>query len=234
MAGRLYLIPSFLGSENPKDVFPDLNREIVGTIKYFIVEEERTVRRFLKKLVREIVIDDLHFSILNEHTKPIDILEFLNPCEENPVGLISEAGVPCVADPGAIVVKMAHEKGIDVMPLVGPSSILMALMASGMNGQNFAFNGYLPIQSNERAQKIKFFERRSETENQTQIFIETPYRNNQLLDDIIKYCNPQTLLCLACDITLPSQFIKTQAIKDWQLKRPDIHKRPAIFCLKKE
>jgi 16S rRNA (cytidine1402-2'-O)-methyltransferase len=234
MKGKLYLIPSFLGSDNPKDVFPDLNREIVSAIKYFIVEEERTARRFLKKLVNEIVIDDLLFSILNEHTKPLDIIEFLNPCADYPIGLISDAGAPCVADPGALVVKMAHEKGIEVVPLVGPSSILLALMASGMNGQSFAFNGYLPIQSNERAQRLKFFEKRSETENQTQIFIETPYRNIQLFDDIVKNCNPQSLLCIACDITLPSQFIKTLTIKDWQLNKPDIHKRPAIFCLKKE
>ena len=234
MKGKLYLIPSFLGSDNPKDVFPDLNREIICTLKYFIVEEERTSRRFLKKLVHEIVIDDLHFSILNEHTKPIDFIEFLNPCTENSVGLISEAGVPCVADPGALIVKMAQEKGIDVIPLVGPSSILMALMASGLNGQNFAFNGYLPIPSNERAQKLKFLEKRSEIENQTQIFIETPYRNNQLLDDIIKYCNPHSLLCIACNITLQTQYIKTLAIKDWQFNKPDIQKRPAVFCLKKE
>jgi len=234
MKGKLYLIPSFLGSENPKDVFPDLNREIVSTLKYFIVEEERTARRFLKKIVHEIVIDDLHFSILNEHTKSISIVEFLNPCSDHSVGMISEAGVPCVADPGALVVKMAHEKGIEVVPLVGPSSILMALMASGMNGQSFAFNGYLPIQSNERAQKLRFFERRSELEYQTQIFIETPYRNIQLFDDIIKYCNPDTFLCIACDITLPSQIINTLTIKEWKMKKPDIHKRPSIFCLMKQ
>jgi 16S rRNA (cytidine1402-2'-O)-methyltransferase len=234
MKGKLYLIPSFLGSENPKDVFPDLNREIVSTLKYFIVEEERTARRFLKKIVHEIVIDDLHFSILNEHTKSIDIIEFLNPCSDYSVGLISEAGVPCVADPGALVVKMAHEKNIEVVPLVGPSSILMSLMASGMNGQSFAFNGYLPIQSNERAQKLRFFEKRSELENQTQIFIETPYRNLQLFDDVIKYCNPDTLLCIASDITLESQFIKTLSIKDWQGNQPNIHKRPTIFCLMKQ
>lgn len=233
MNGKLYLIPSFLGSENPKDIFPELNKEIVSKISYFIVEEVRTARRFLKKLVPEININNLHFSILNEHTKTEEINSYLNPCNEYSVGLISEAGVPCVADPGALVVELAHEKKIEVIPLIGPSSILMALMGSGLNGQNFAFNGYLPIHHSERVKMLKFFEKRSYSENQTQLFIEAPYRNKQLLDDILSSCEPNTKMCIAFDLTLPTQFIKTLTIKEWKIKMPDIHKHPAIFALKK-
>jgi 16S rRNA (cytidine1402-2'-O)-methyltransferase len=233
MKGNLYLIPTFLGSDNPSEVFPELNREIVRNIKYYVVEEERTARRFLKKLVPEIVIDSLSLKLLNEHSKPKEIEDYLIPCETESMGLLSEAGVPCVADPGALVVQMAHKKGINVIPLVGPSSIIMALMASGMNGQNFAFNGYLPIPKNERQKMIKFFEKRSYAENQSQLFIEAPYRNLQLLDDIIASCESQTMLCIACDITLPTQLIKTMPVGEWKKQIPEIHKRPAIFVLKK-
>jgi 16S rRNA (cytidine1402-2'-O)-methyltransferase len=233
MKGSLYLIPSFLGSENPNEVFPELNREIVRNISHFIVEEERTARRFLKKLIPEIVIDSLSLKLLNEHSKPQDIDDYLRPCEHSSIGLLSEAGVPCVADPGAMVVQMAHKKGIQVIPLVGPSSVIMALMASGMNGQNFAFNGYLPIPKTERQKMLKFFEKRSFSENQSQLFIEAPYRNKQLLDDVIVACESQTMLCVACDITLPTQLIKTMSVGEWKSQLPDIHKRPAIFILKK-
>jgi 16S rRNA (cytidine1402-2'-O)-methyltransferase len=233
MTGKLYLIPSFLGSENSNEVFPELNRTIVSQLKYFIVEEERTTRRFLKKLVPEIIIDHLNFKLLNEHTNEVEISSYLSPIETESIGLISEAGVPCVADPGSTLVKLAHEKNIEVMPLIGPSSILLALMASGLNGQNFAFNGYLPIKKDEKVKVIKSFEKRSFQENQSQIFIEAPYRNNQLIEDITMTCEPNTLLCIACDLTLPSQFIKTATIREWKNKKPDIHKRPAIFILKK-
>jgi 16S rRNA (cytidine1402-2'-O)-methyltransferase len=234
MKGKLYLIPSFIGSENSEEIFPEINKKIISEIKYFIVEEERSARRFLKKMVPEIVINNLQFSVLNEHTKPIEIADYLDPCDKYSVGLISEAGVPCVADPGSQIVKLAHEKNIDVVPLIGPSSLLLALMASGFNGQNFAFNGYLPVQRNERTRMLKIYEKRSFSENQTQLFIETPYRNMQLLEDILKTCEPGTFLSIACDLTLPTQFIKTQNIREWKIKLPDIHKRPAIFCLKKD
>jgi len=233
MIGKLFLIPSFLGTDNPNEVFPAYNYEMVRNMKHFIVEDERTARRFLKKLVPEIIINDLNFSLLNEHTKPEEIINFLNPCKDENMGLISDAGVPCVADPGAIIVQMAHQKGIEVIPLIGPSSILLALMGSGLNGQSFAFNGYLPVQKNERTKAIKHLEKRSLTENQSQIFIEAPYRNNQLLEDIYQTCEPETLICIACDLTLPSQFLKTDSVKSWKIKKPNFHKRPAIFVLKR-
>jgi 16S rRNA (cytidine1402-2'-O)-methyltransferase len=233
MKGKLYLIPSFLGSENIIELFPPVNKEIIYEIKFFIVEEERTARRFLKKMSPEIVINDLQFNILNEHTKNSEIADYLKPCNEHSVGLISEAGVPCVADPGSQIVKLAHERNIEVVPLIGPSSILMSIMASGLNGQNFAFNGYLPVQHNERVRMLRIYEKRSFSENQTQLFIETPYRNKQLLEDILTTCEAETLLSIACDLTMPTQFIKTQKVKDWKIKMPDIHKRPAIFSLKK-
>jgi 16S rRNA (cytidine1402-2'-O)-methyltransferase len=231
MKGKLYLIPAFLGSDNSEESFPGHNLKIIETIKYFIVEEERSARRFIKKILPDTDISKLQFSILNEHTKDNDITDFLKPCEHDSVGLVSEAGVPCVADPGSQIVSMAHKAGIEVIPLVGPSSILLALMASGLNGQNFAFNGYLPVQKNERIKMLKHLEKRSVIEKQTQIFIETPYRNMHLLEDIANTCNSVTLLCIACDLTLVSQFIKTRSIKEWKTKLPDIHKRPAIFCI---
>ena len=232
MTGKLYLIPSFLGIDKGNEVFPELNASIVRSLRHFIVEDERTARRFIKKLVPEMVIDELTFLLLNEHTREIETGSYLNVCKDNSVGLISDAGLPCVADPGSIVVKMAHEKGIEVIPLIGPSSIMLALMASGMNGQNFAFVGYLPIAKFERVKAIKALEKRSFIENQTQIFIETPYRNVQLLEELIQNCNEQTLLCIACDLTLPEQMIKTYTIAQWKNKKPDIHKHPAIFVLK--
>jgi 16S rRNA (cytidine1402-2'-O)-methyltransferase len=233
MQGKLYLIPSFLGSENPNEVFPELNSQIIRNLKYFIVEEERTARRFLKKIVPEIQIDQLQIRLLNEHTKPEEILNFLNPAEFDSIGLISEAGVPCVADPGAAVVRLAHQKGIEIIPLVGPSSILLALMGSGLNGQNFTFHGYLPVQKNERVKSIKLLEKRSFQENQTQMFIEAPYRNQAMLGDILNSCSSETLLCIACDLTLPNQLLKTMTIREWKIKLPDIQKRPAIFLLKR-
>ncbi len=233
MSSKLYLIPSFLGTEKANEVFPELNREIVRKINYFIVEEIRTARRFLKKFVPDIVIDELHFIVLNEHSNPEDVKKILIQNDISLVGLISEAGVPCVADPGSEIVQYAHEQGIEVIPLIGPSSILLALMGSGLNGQNFAFNGYLPVQHDKRIKMIKFYENRSYNENQTQVFIETPYRNMQLLKDILIACEANTLLCIACHLTLPSQLIKTASINEWKIKMPDINKHPAIFVLKR-
>jgi 16S rRNA (cytidine1402-2'-O)-methyltransferase len=233
VTGKLYLIPTFIGSENPMEVFPSYNTEIIKGLRHFIVEDERTARRFLKKVLPEIEINSLTFYVLNEHSDLKQIGSYIDACISEDIGLLSEAGVPCVADPGSVIVKMAHEKGIVVTPLIGPSSILLALMASGLNGQNFAFLGYLPIAKNERKKAIKQIENRSFNENQTQIFIEAPYRNNQLFEDIVANAHSDTSLCIACDVTLPSQMIITNSVNNWKNKKPDLHKRPVIFLLKK-
>ncbi len=235
MNGILYLIPSFIGTDIADKVIPDYNTEIVRSLKFFIVEEERTARRFIKKLCPDKNIDELQFLIFNEHSNTVELEKYLLPLYNgHNIGLLSEAGLPCIADPGNIIVRVAHTKGIEVVPLVGPSAIYLALMASGLNGQNFAFVGYLPIKKNERISAIKFLEQRSLKENQTQCFIETPYRNNQLLEDILNTVHPDTNLCIAVDITLPSQIIITRSIKDWKTKKTDINKHPAIFILKRD
>lgn len=232
MKGKLYLIPTTLGESQIDSVIPPHIKEIVNNIDFFIVENIRTVRRYLKKLDSSISIDDLTFYELNKHTSPNDINEYLKPTlEGKSIGLISEAGAPGVADPGADIVKLAHEAKIQVIPLVGPSSILLSLMASGMNGQNFAFVGYLPIKQPERIKQLQFLERRAQTENQTQIFIEAPYRNQKLLEDILKGCSSNTMLCIASDITLENEFIETKTISQWKKRVPDINKRPTIFLL---
>lgn len=230
--GTIYLIPNLLGESNPEETLPQQISHLVIELKYYIVENIRTTRRFLKKINKSVNIDEIKFFELNKHTKSGDIATFLNPALDGKnIGIVTEAGVPGIADPGADVVKIAHQKNIKVKPLVGPTSIVMAMMASGMNGQNFAFNGYLPIQKNERINKIKFYEKRSKHENQSQIFIETPYRNNALLDDFITACGNQTELCIAVDISLENEFIKTQAIQSWKKQKPDLHKRPCIFII---
>ncbi len=177
---------------------------------------------------------DLKISVLNKHTDFAEHNEFIQPLlrGEN-IGLMSESGCPGVADPGAVIVKLAHEKGIQVVPLVGPSSILLALMASGMNGQSFAFNGYLPIDKNDKKQALKNFERLSQDKNQSQLFIETPYRNNKLMEDLLQILQPSTLLCVACDITLPTEFIKTKTVNQWKKEKADLHNRPCIFIIHK-
>ncbi len=231
MKGVLYLIPVFLGDDCTLDQLPSLNVSIIKSLKVFIVEEIRTARRFLKKVDKSIVIEDLTFFELNEHTKPDELHRFIDIMSKNNIGLMSEAGVPCVADPGSAIVRLAHAQQIKVVPLTGSSSILLALMASGLNGQNFAFNGYLPIKSDERLKKIKFFEKRIFAEKQTQIFIEAPYRNNQLLADIVSICEPNSLLCIACDLTLPTEYVETHTISAWRNKLPDLNKKPAILLL---
>lgn len=231
---KLYLIPTTLGDTQIERVLPPDLTVLISSISVFIVENIRTARRFLKKVNPEIVIDNLIFFELNQHTDKNEISRFLEPHSRGlDIGIISEAGCPAVADPGADVVKIAHTKNIQVVPLVGPSSILLALMASGMSGQNFAFNGYLPIKNPEKAQQIKFLEKRMQTEGQTQIFIEAPYRNLQLLDDLLKNCDQQTLLCVAADITIDSEFILAKPISWWKSHIPDIQKRPAIFMIGK-
>ena len=231
---NLYLIPITLGESEINSVLPAYNKEVVLSISHFIVENVRTARRFLKKTDPSIDIDSLQFYELNKHTDKKQLHGYLAPIKQgNHVGVMSEAGCPGVADPGADIVRIAHEGDIRVIPLVGPSSILMAMMASGMNGQNFAFNGYLPIKKNEKSKQIKYLESRIYSENQSQLFIEAPYRNLQLLEDLLNACLPHTKLCIACDITLESEFIKTQSISEWKKQKPEIQKRPAIFVLGK-
>ena len=230
--GNLYLIPTTLGESGTSHVIPTDVSAIVKNIKYFIVENIRTARRYLRKLDPQINIDDLHFSELNQHTDSQIIDGYLNPISAGfDVGIISEAGCPGVADPGAEVVKYAHIRQIRVIPLVGPSSILLSLMGSGMNGQNFAFIGYIPVKHEERTKAIKDIERKSAMENQTQIFIEAPYRNSPLINDLIKTLGDQTRLCVACDLTLETEFIKTKTIIQWRKEIPDLNKRPAIFLV---
>jgi len=228
----LYLIPTTLGESETTHVIPSDVSAIIRNIKYFIVENIRTARRYLRKLDPQLDIDQLQFFELNQHTDHQIVESYLNPVSEGyDVGIISEAGCPGIADPGADVVKYAHIRRIRVVPLVGPSSILLSLMASGMNGQNFAFIGYIPVKPAERIKAIKEIERKSGIENQTQIFIEAPYRNNPLLNDLIKTLNDQTSLCVACDLTLETEYIKSQPVAQWKREIPDLNKRPAIFLV---
>lgn len=230
MKGKLYLIPNTLGDSAIERVIPSFNTELINKIHIYIVENIRTARRFLSKSGITVKIDDLTFFELNKHTSVEEYSGFLKPIfDGHDIGVISEAGCPAVADPGAEIVKIAHNTQIDVVPLVGPASMLMALMASGFNGQSFAFNGYLPVKSNERAEQIKKDEQRSKREGQTQIYIEAPYRNMQLLDGFLNQLNPQTRLCIATDLTLENEFIKTKTVKDWKTQTPDLHKKPTIF-----
>lgn len=231
----LYLIPTTLGESSTTRVIPADVAVLIGAIKHFIVENIRTARRYLRKMDPHLNIDELQFYELNQHTDIAIIDTYLKPISEGfDIGIISEAGCPGVADPGAEVVKIAHTKQIEVIPLVGPSSILLSLMASGMNGQNFAFTGYLPIKPVDRIKAIRDLERRSATEHQTQLFIETPYRNGALFNDLINTLHDQTRLCIACDITLDSEYIKTRTIAQWKNGQPDLNKRPTIFLLQKD
>ena len=230
--GKLYLIPTTLGESDLDRVIPSEVSVIVKKIRYFIVENIRTARRYLRKMDPQLNIDELQFFELNQHTDSRVTEEYLKPILEGfDVGIISEAGCPGIADPGAEVVKLAHLKQIRVIPLVGPSSILLSLMASGMNGQNFAFIGYIPVKRAERVKSIREIEKRSGIEKQTQIFIEAPYRNTQLINDLISTLNDQTRLCMACDITLDTEYIKTQTVAQWKKGVPDLNKRPAIFLI---
>lgn len=234
MQAALYLIPVTLGETEHDRVLPSYNREVVKGIKHFIVENVRTARRFLKKADPSLVIDTLTFYELNKHTSAEDVAGYLAPLAAGEdVGVISEAGCPAIADPGADVVAMAQRKGFRVVPLVGPSSILMSVMGSGFNGQSFAFHGYLPIDATERTNTIKRLEGRIYSENQTQLFIETPYRNNKLAEELIRACRPSTKLCIASRITCEDEFIRTLPVKEWAGKVPDLSKKPTIFLLYK-
>ena len=232
MFGKLYLIPTTLGDCEANDVLPQLINRTINFIDDFIVENEKTGRKSIKLTNPEKVQASLRIKILNKHTENKEHLIMLQPCLEGKnVGLISEAGCPGIADPGAVIAKLAHEKGVQVVPLVGPSSILLALMASGMNGQNFAFNGYIPIDKGEKRSALKALEKLSLDKNQSQIFMETPYRNNKMLEDILASLQPNTLLCVATDVTLPTEYIKTYKVAQWKKATIDLHNRPCIFII---
>lgn len=229
---KLYLIPTTLGECNPLDVLPISVKVTIESLDYFIVENEKTARRFIKQIVPEKSQSSLKLFLLNKHTNLNEIESYLDVCSKGTsVGLISEAGVPAIADPGADIVKIAHRKNIQVVPLVGPSSLLLAMMASGLNGQNFAFNGYLPIDSSERKMALKNLEKKSKELNQSQLFIETPYRNNKMFADLCSTLSLNTALCIATDITLQTEFIKTLKISDWKSEKIELHKRPTIFII---
>jgi len=233
--GNIYLIPCPLGETTPLEVLPLSVKRAVELIDHYIVEHEKTARRFIKSIVPKKSQPDLHIQTINKFTDELEIPNMLAPCFEGQhIGVISDAGCPGIADPGAAIVAQAHIKGIKVIPLVGPSSILMAMMASGFNGQNFAFNGYLPIDKQDRKKEIKRLEKLSETQNQSQLFIETPYRNNQLLESLLMALNPQTKICIACDITLPTEYIITQTAEAWKKTRVDLNKRPTLFIIHKQ
>jgi len=233
--GKLYLIPTGLGDQPVWDVLPQSIQKILAFTDDYIVENEKTARRFIKETHPEKLQPSLNFHVLNKYTEDAEKSTFLEACKSGkPMGLLSEAGCPAVADPGSDIVKLAHENNIQVVPLVGPSSIIMALMGSGMNGQSFAFNGYLPIDKQERKAELKRLERVSQEQNQSQLFIETPYRNNKMLEDLWSILHPQTRVCVVCDLTLPTEYIKTFPAQDWKHTKVDLHKRPAIFIIHKD
>ena len=233
--GKLYLIPTTLGDNDPTEVLPLSVRNTILQLDCFIVENEKTARRFIKNICPEKNQQLLKFNLIDKHTDSNLYESYLDDCFLGiSVGVISEAGVPGIADPGAEIVKIAHLKNIQVIPLVGPSSILLAMMSSGFNGQNFAFNGYLPIDFVDKKIKIRTLEKLSKENNQSQIFIETPYRNNKLLEDLITTLHPSTKLCIAADLTLSTEYIQTLSIKEWKNKKLDLHKRPAIFIIQQE
>lgn len=232
--GKLILFPVPIGAEAIDVSLPAHNQELLSTCHTFIVEELRTARRFLKRAGYPYPIDDTVFFELNEHTSHEEIGHYLDAIErgEN-IGLLSEAGLPCVADPGAMITKVAQRHGIEVVPLVGPSSLMLALMASGFNGQSFAFVGYLPVDKSKRTSAIRHLEERVKREHQTQLFIEAPYRNNQMLEALASTLNPQTMICVACDLTLPTQYIRALSAAKWQKERTkiDLHKRNTVFLI---
>lgn len=234
--GKLYLIPTPIGEGEFNSFFPAFNAEIINEIDYYIVEELRTARRFLRYAGINKRIDELQFFELNEHTQGVELNEYLQPClDGHHVGLMSEAGVPCVADPGNVAVAKAHQLGIEVVPLIGPSSIILALMGSGLNGQNFTFHGYLPVEPYDREKRLKSLEADAIKTGRTHLFIETPYRNRRMADSICKVCQPATRICIAAGLTTPEQFLKTQSVSKWRKHFEDernlLDKRPCIFLI---
>lgn len=228
---KLYLIPAPLGENEPSEVIPQYVLDTACSLKCFVVEELRTARRFLSRYGLKGHIDELDFTELNEHTTPQEVEAMAALFDGQDVGLITEAGLPAVADPGAALVALCHRKGIEVVPLVGPSSLMLALMASGFNGQSFAFRGYLPAKTDERRSAIKSIEKNSASLRQTQIFIETPYRNDSLMSDLVANLSGSTRLCVAADITLPTQFILTLKVEEWKKRPLTIGKRPCVFLI---
>ena len=230
--GRLFLIPNVLGETAPLEVMPLSVKKTIEALRCFVFEKEKAGRAFVKSISPNIPQDTIVVHLLNKFTTEEDLTAMLVPLQRGEdMGLITDAGCPGVADPGAALVARAHINNIRVIPLVGPSSILMAVMAAGLNGQSFAFNGYLPIEKDERKKAIKAYEKKSIELNQTQVFIETPYRNNALLDELSKVLRPTTLLSVACDITLSTEFIKTATADTWRNNKEDLHKRPAVFSI---
>ena len=233
--GHLYLIPTRLGDNPPLEVLPMSIKKLVEELDDYIVENEKTARRFIKRISPKKQQSVLRLKVLNKYTQNEEINRFLDPCMQGiSVGLLSEAGCPAIADPGSDIVALAHQYKIRVIPIVGPSSIILALMGSGMNGQSFAFNGYLPIDKAERKAKIKALEKLSFENNQSQLFIETPYRNMKMLEDLANTLHPNTKLCVACDLTLPTEYLRTKTAEQWKSNTEDFHKRPAIFIIHKD
>lgn len=233
MIGKLYLLPSTIGSSDWESVIPLRVIEITRELKFFVVEDIRTARRYLSKIKVSNPINDLNFQVLNEHTRHEEIEELIQPIlDGHDVGILSEAGMPVIADPGSKLVDLAHKKGIKVIPLTGPSSVFLTLVASGLNGQNFAFVGYLPVKPLERQQRIKQLEQISLKEKQTQIFIETPYRNIQVLQDLFRVCMPETYLTIGIELTTTEEIVLTKKIREWKKNLiPDINKKNAVFCI---
>ncbi|MET1259688.1 SAM-dependent methyltransferase [Flagellimonas sp. DF-77] len=232
VVGKLYLIPTALGDNAPLEVLPISIKRAIEGIDHYIVENEKTARRFIKKVSASKPQPELDIKLLNKFTDPAELPSYLDPCiHGHPIGLMSEAGCPGIADPGADVIRIAHEKRIQVVPLVGPSSILMAMMASGMNGQNFAFNGYLPIDTVDRKKAIKRLEKLSKETGQSQIFMETPYRNDKLFNELKSSLQPYTRLCVATDITQVSETIASKPIAEWKQIELELHKRPTVFII---
>ena len=231
----LYLIPVMLGETSIEQVLPSYNHEIIMGIRHFIVENIRSARRFLRQTDREFPIDDCTFFEMGKHADEKLFSQYLQPLREGkPVGVISEAGCPAVADPGADIVGIAQREGLRVVPLVGPNSMIMAVMSSGLGGQSFAFNGYLPVEPVDRAKRLKMLETRAWTEGQTQLFIETPYRNQKIFQSLLTSLRPQTRLCIAAGITTKDEYIRTLRISEWKnTKLPDLSKVPAIFLINK-
>lgn len=230
--GTLYLIPTPLGENDPTQTLPGYNNTILEHIEVFIVEELRTARRFLRKAGYKKDFETVIFHVLNEHTQADEIASFLDEILKGKnIGLLSEAGCPAVADPGSSVVALAHSKGVRVIPLAGPSSIILALMSSGLNGQKFTFHGYLPVKPAERKQKIKELDRLSQRHNEAQIFIEAPYRNKQMIESLLETCSDHTLLCIATNLTMPDESVKTKSIVEWRKINPDPGKKPTVYVL---
>lgn len=229
--GTLYLIPTALSVENDLATIPRYVADTVKPLRLFIVEEQKSAQKFLKKLLPAFPLEECRFFSLNEHSTPAEIKAVFQEISGKDAGVLSEAGCPCVADPGADIVLLAHQNNINVVPLVGPSSIILALMASGLNGQKFAFHGYLPREQEKRGPKIKELEKRSAQEGETQIFMEAPYRNESLFKDIIAHGDPRTLLSVACGLASPAQSIKTRPLSQWKKEGASFHKQPAIFLI---